>query len=124
MQFLGLDSGAHMQRIAGGRPGRLRDSYTNISMREFAAVMAIASTRTPFEQVPVIDGTGLSGRYDFTLTLDLPAGNEHEHTASDDDPLANWRTVLQRDAGLTLEARKARVDVLVIDHINRAATPN
>jgi len=124
MQFLGLDTSTHLQRTAGDRPGRLRDSYTNISMRELAAVMAIASTRTPFEQVPVIDRAGLSGRYNFTLTLDLPAGNEHEHTASDDDPLANWRTVLQRDAGLTLEARKARVDVLVIDHINRAATPN
>jgi len=124
MQFLGLDTSTHLQRTAGDRPGRLRDFYTNISMRELAAVMAIASAKTPFEQVPVVDATGLSGRYNFTLTLDLPAGNEHEHTASDDDPLANWRTVLQRDAGLTLEARKARVDVLVIDHINRAATPN
>jgi uncharacterized protein (TIGR03435 family) len=124
MQFLGFDASTHMQRTAGDRPGRLRDSYTNMSMRELAAVMAIAATRTPFEQVPVVDGTGLSGRYDFTLTLDLPAGNEHEHPASDDDPLATWRTVLQRDAGLTLEARKGSVDVLVIDHINREPTAN
>ncbi|HEY4085363.1 MAG TPA: TIGR03435 family protein [Bryobacteraceae bacterium] len=124
MQFLGFDSDVHMQRTAGDRPGRLRDSYTNISMRELAAVMAVAAGKTPFDQLPVMDATGLSGRYDFALTIDLPAGNEHDHSASDDDPLANWRTVLQRDAGLTLEARKASVDVLVIDHINREPTAN
>jgi uncharacterized protein (TIGR03435 family) len=124
MQFLGLDSSTHMQRTAGDRPGRLRDSYTNISMRELAAVVAIASTKTPFDQIPVIDGTGLSGRYDFTLTHDLPAGNEHEHPVPDDDPVANWRMVLQRDAGLSLDLRKVNVDVLVIDHINHDATSN
>jgi len=124
MQFLGLDTSTHLQRTAGERAGRLRDSYTNISMRELASVMELALSRTPFDPMPVIDATGLSGRYDFTLTHDLPAENEHEHAAADDDPLANWRAVLQRDAGLTLEARKASVNVLVIDHINREPTQN
>src|SRR3569833_3707810 len=105
MQFLGFGSDTHMQRTAGDRPGRMRDSYTNITMREVAAVMAVAAGKTPFDQLPVIDATELSGRYDFALTLDLAAGNEHEHAPPEDDPLANWRTVLQRDAGLTLEAR-------------------
>jgi uncharacterized protein (TIGR03435 family) len=73
------------------------------------------------ERVPVIDATGLSGRYDFTLTLDLYAGGERP---TSDEILADRRAVLQREAGLTLEARKANVDVLVIDHINRVPASN
>lgn len=123
-QFFGLDSGTHMQRTAGDRPGRLRDSYTNMSMREFASVIALTASKTPLEQVPVIDATGLSGRYDFTLTFDLSPGREGGDRSTSDEILADRRAVLQRDAGLTLESRKASVDVLAIDHINREPTPN
>ena len=123
-QFLGFGSGTHMQRTAGDRPGRVQDSYTNISMRELAAVMGMAAGKTPFDQQPVIDATGRAGRYDFTLTLDLAAGNEQEHPASEDDLLENQRMALQRDAGLSLELRKASIDVLVIDHIHRAPSVN
>lgn len=123
-QFLGFDSGTHMQRTAGDRPGRLRDSYTNMSMRELASVVALAASKTPLEQVPVIDATGLSGRYDFTLTFDLPAGGEGGERPTSDEILAERRAVLQREAGLTLEARKARVEVLVIDHVNRTPASN
>lgn len=122
-QFLGFDSRTHMQRSSGDRPGRWRDSFTNMSMPELAAVTALALSKTPLEQMPVMDGTGLTGRYDFSLTHDLQSGDEHEHPTSD-DLLANMRAVLQKNIGLTLEPRKASVDVLVIDHINHEATPN
>lgn len=123
-QFLGLDSGTHVQRTAGDRPGRLRDSYTNMSMRELASLIALTASKTPLEQVPVIDATGLSGRYDFTLTFDLSPGREGGDRPTSDEILADRRAVLQRDAGLTLEPRKASVDVLVIDRINREPTAN
>jgi uncharacterized protein (TIGR03435 family) len=122
-QFLGFDSGTHMQRTAGNQPGRWRDSFTNMSMRELASVMALGFSKTPFEQTPVIDRTGLTDRYDFALTQDLPSGDEHEHPTSD-DVLGDRRAVLQREIGLTLESRKADVEVLVIDHVNREPRPN
>ena len=43
---------------------------------------------------------------------------------SGEDILADFKNLLQKQVGLTLEARKAAVDVLVIDRADRQPTPN
>jgi uncharacterized protein (TIGR03435 family) len=128
MQFLGYGSDVHMQRIWGSP---LTDSYTNVPMNLFASVLAMAASKTPYEKVPVLDMTGLKGRYDFVLVLDLPrrARSEGGDAPSDeaappDNPLADIGRILPKQLGLTLENRKASVDVLVIDHVEREPTPN
>lgn len=121
-QFLGFDSSVHMQRslVEGGR---IRDSFTSVSMPALASILAMSASRNPFEKVPVVDMTGLKGRYDVTLVYDRFAASEGEHP-SGDEMLADYKTVLQKQLGLTLEARKAAIEVLVIDHADRQPTAN
>jgi uncharacterized protein (TIGR03435 family) len=71
-------------------------------------------------QTPVVDMTGLSGRYDFVLdfTPYLPDG---EHVMKVD--FANTTGIiiaaLQGELGLKLESKKEFVDVLVIEHVEK-----
>jgi uncharacterized protein (TIGR03435 family) len=69
----------------------------------------------------VVDRTGLSGRYDFTLEW-TPESNRP--AASDTDAQSDLRgptfeEALKEQLGLKLESTRAPVDVLVIDHVER-----
>lgn len=71
---------------------------------------------------PVLDQTGIVGRYDFTLTW-APVGTEFGGTppnlAPTDNPPPSLFTAIQEQLGLKLEPIKAPADVLVIDHVER-----
>ena len=73
---------------------------------------------------PVLNQTGLTGQYDFTLqwTLDqnfrrAAAGNEPAVEPDLSGP--SLFTALQEQLGLKLEPGKGPVQVLVIDHVER-----
>jgi uncharacterized protein (TIGR03435 family) len=74
---------------------------------------------------PMLDRTGISGRYDFTLdwTPDDSqfAGTGGKLTAPGESPgtLPSLYTAIQEQLGLRLEAIKAAADVLVIDRVER-----
>jgi uncharacterized protein (TIGR03435 family) len=123
MQFLAYDSSVHIQR--GQEPGgRIRDSYTNVSMKFFAAVLELMGSRSPLDKVPVVDMTEMHGRYDFAIVLDLTQPHEGDTPSASDDVLANFKPVLEKQLGLTLEHRKAMVDVLVVDHADKTPAEN
>ncbi len=68
----------------------------------------------------VIDKTGLTGKYDFTLKWqegDGPASDEPANGADAAGP--SLFTALQEQLGLKLEAQKAPVEVLVVDHAEK-----
>jgi len=67
----------------------------------------------------VVDKTGLTGKYNFTLSW-RPA---MEKGAADDatDSTPDLFTAIQEQLGLKLEPTKGPVDVLVIDHMERPA---
>jgi len=68
---------------------------------------------------PVLDRTGLGGRYDFTLewTPDLsPSDNPTPNAAG-----PSIFTAVQEQLGLKLERQKAPVEILVIDHVEKAS---
>jgi len=99
-------------RALGVLPGH------NATMAEFADVMQSAVLTRP-----VVDQTGLPGRYDFSLkwTPDetqfatLGGAPPPSPTATDPDLF----TAIQEQMGLKLESTKAPVDVLVIDHVEK-----
>ncbi|HEY4363612.1 MAG TPA: TIGR03435 family protein [Bryobacteraceae bacterium] len=70
---------------------------------------------------PVVNKTGLTGRFDLDLRYTPGSGQAPSgDTAPDDDPrTASLFTSLQEQLGLKLEPSKGPVDVLVIDHIER-----
>lgn len=72
---------------------------------------------------PVLDKTGLTGRYDFELdfTANLP-GSANADTPS--DPGMGVADALQRQLGLRMVAAKAKLDVLIIDKAEKVPTAN
>ena len=65
---------------------------------------------------PVVDKTGLTGTYDFTLSY-APANDANSS-------LPDFFTALQEQLGLKLQPQKIPVDFLVIDHADRVPTEN
>ncbi|GGA77835.1 hypothetical protein GCM10011507_31350 [Edaphobacter acidisoli] len=95
-----------------GHGGQIERKFTNNSMSDFALGMQTYLDR------PVVDETGLAGRYDFTLKWspdNLPV--------SEPDAAPGIFTAVQEQLGLKLEATKGPADVLVIDHVERPS-PN
>jgi uncharacterized protein (TIGR03435 family) len=84
--------------------GELR--ITNKSMGEIAEVLRY------FVDRPVLDQTGLAGRFDFVLKW-----TPDEAQGSDPNAPPGLFTAFQEQPGLKLEPIKAPVDVLVIDHV-------
>jgi uncharacterized protein (TIGR03435 family) len=103
-----------------------------LAMASFAEVLA------RFEDKPVVDMTGLKGSYDFDLVftpedymamlirsaiaagVTLPPEALRMLSGSSGDSLLDSLATL----GLKLETRKAPLEVLVIDHIEKAPTEN
>jgi uncharacterized protein (TIGR03435 family) len=99
---------------SGTWEGKGRLTAKKESMPKFAEVLSRRMDR------PVLDETGLQDAYDFVLDL-----------IRDDDRLASGVnfggaifTALQEQLGLKLEAKKAPVEILVIDHVEKLPTEN
>ena len=86
---------------------------------------------------PVTDKTGLTGSYDFTLDFDpegsIGLGMMPPHEGGPDGPGANPPeteaapaifTALQEQLGLKLEQKKGPLDLLVVDHSEKAPAEN
>jgi len=70
---------------------------------------------------PVLDMTGLKGRYDFTVDTSGLGFNGREPEVPGGTSIF---TAVQRDLNLKLEARKEPIQILVIDSINKMPTEN
>jgi len=79
-------------------------------------------------RAPVIDMTGLNGRYDITLNVAKYAGELATQGKSLDslqaDPQGLLSMILQDEFGLKLEAKKMPLDVLVVDRAEKAPVEN
>jgi uncharacterized protein (TIGR03435 family) len=69
---------------------------------------------------PIIDKTGLTGKYDYKLFFD---GSNGTHI-DPDDPAPSLQSALEDQLGLKLVATKKPYDVLVIDHIDKVPVEN
>jgi uncharacterized protein (TIGR03435 family) len=65
---------------------------------------------------PVLDKTGLAGRYDFTLRW---TPDDRPKTAGVTDEFPDFFTAIQQQLGLKLEPATESVDVLAIDEVER-----
>ena len=73
----------------------------------------------PFTGVdrPVLDRTGLSGTFDFSLEWSLAPDSAQPLGAQTEDTGPTFLEALQQQLGLRLKSTKGPVDVLVIDHV-------
>ena len=71
-------------------------------------------------RAPVLDETGLKGRYDATLNV----GALISTPIQNDDITGTVVTALQDLLGLKLDAKKGPLDVLIVDHAEKVPTEN
>jgi uncharacterized protein (TIGR03435 family) len=107
----------------------------NLGFKGLGALLARNATMMDFAELlrnvldrPVVDQTGLTGRFDFALNW---APDETQFSGlgvkvappADNDARPNLFTAMQEQLGLKLESTKAPVDVIAIDHVEKPS-PN
>jgi uncharacterized protein (TIGR03435 family) len=83
---------------------------------EGATMHSLAQALEGQFQTPVLDKTGLAGKYDFTLQYH---GTETDDSTDDGKIWPPLRRAIQEQLGLKLEPTKAPVPVYVIDRIEK-----
>ncbi len=92
---------------------------------------------------PLVDKTGLTGKYDFTLEYAAevpvgmmlngggpppppppPAGGTAPSGDAPEDLVATLPTAIQQQLGLRLDAKKVQLDVLIVDKADKVPTEN
>jgi uncharacterized protein (TIGR03435 family) len=102
-------------------PGHARLRSENQTMEWFADMLS--------HQVggPIIDATGLKGKYDFVLSWVLEersAARGGMPDAASEPTGPTLLSAIQSQLGLKLDAKKGLVEVLVVDHIEKVPTEN
>ena len=90
------------------RAGERRYEMLNVTMQQMADSLMLP--------LPIVDHTGLEGRYDAVLdvgTTQIPQNLE----TSDDLGLPLLPVALEKQLGLKLVKQNAQIDIFVIDHI-------
>jgi uncharacterized protein (TIGR03435 family) len=110
-------------------PNGTKLTATDMSIGEIADLLTMGATRMLNLPEPVVDQTGLKGRYSFTLdagafmqkvTDAVGAGQRPEP-----DVLINAvQEVLQKQMGLRGELRKAPMDVIIVDRAEKVPVQN
>jgi uncharacterized protein (TIGR03435 family) len=102
------DPNGWLQQRTREDDGRHVEELKNVSMAELAIILQY------YADLPIVDQTGLKGRYDFNLQWTL----DDAQTAAPDAPSGLF-TAIQDQIGLKLERVKEPADVLVIDKVAR-----
>jgi uncharacterized protein (TIGR03435 family) len=105
--------------VMRGQNGNIVVDTNGISMAQFAARALTRVDR------PVIDKTGLTGRYDIHLEYAITGpmrinGGEEPDVALPADPAgASMFSAVQSQLGLRMVSEKAPIDVIVVDSVER-----
>jgi len=129
-----------LPRLPPGFHGILHGAFSLEHMflsARMASVVDLASELSGPARRPVVDGTGLTGLYDFTLeySMDVPGGNAgtagpavQPGQAAANEPSApsypSLAAAIEQQLGLKFESRKGPIDVLVVDRVESAPKEN
>ena len=96
--------------------------------------MTVTVQRTPLSQLvdtlslvlrtPVVDETGLKGRYDITVNAAKYIASDRQPGDPPLDPVALIIIGIQEELGLKLESRKVTLDLVIVDHAEKVPTEN
>ena len=75
-------------------------------------------------RAPVVDKTGLKGRWDFEIDITAYGVKERRDGEPPVDPVSVLQDALPKQLGLRLEARKMPIEMLVIDHVEKSPVEN
>lgn len=113
--------------------GMVRMTFQNSTMAFLASRLRSELSRSELGQTtPVIDRTGISGRFDFQLAFpalsqrlpsELRLRTGKEFSPGDGDPSA-ISSAMEKQLGLKLRRVKTPLDFIVVDHVERVPTAN
>jgi uncharacterized protein (TIGR03435 family) len=109
------ESGGNLPGFGGRGPGAI--GVRNSSMQEFAGFL-----QARILDRPVVDRTGLAGKYDFTLEWrpdQVQAGPNPPQLPPEVEARPDLFGAIQEQLGLKLEATKTPVDVMVVDKVQK-----
>jgi uncharacterized protein (TIGR03435 family) len=78
-------------------------------------------------RIPVLDRTGLAGRYDYFLDINSYITDEIRQAGRNGPPIEApgiISSALQEQLGLRLDSSKAPISMLVVDSIEKEPTEN
>jgi uncharacterized protein (TIGR03435 family) len=133
--FLVLPEGRPAFAVTTGPNGNLQMASRMQTMDDFAAHLADFAAFLGIAEKPVLDKTGLTGRYDinieFSATNRFLTNRAAEGVpapgglvpAADPDSVHALATTLER-LGLKLESAKAQITIFTVDQANKTPQPN
>jgi uncharacterized protein (TIGR03435 family) len=135
---LNLGAKGTVTQIIDAQNRALRLDSSMVSMAGFAETLS--TVLAPMGGQQVVDQTGLKGNYEITVEISFadlaamarqpgdapppppPGGSSAALVASDPSGTSIYESVKQ--LGLDLEERKAQVEELVVDHVEKTPTEN
>jgi uncharacterized protein (TIGR03435 family) len=101
-------------------PAFTKENGHNMPIKDLSAYLGSLVDR------PVVDSTGLSGAFDFDLTLkSSPRPVERmEPSSHPAEDLSSYFEAFQQQLGLRLVPQNGPVDILVVDHVERPSLVN
>ena len=114
-------------RIANPMASRLI-TCRNMTLKQFAAELS----EVMYGALPVVNATGINGRYDMTINFSPPnvlqsgaaPSGDGNVTASEPNGAISIFESLTKQLGLKLQSRNVTTEVLVIDRVNETPTEN
>jgi uncharacterized protein (TIGR03435 family) len=100
------------------KPGGITVVSHNATISEFANMIL----QGELLDRPVLDQTGISGKFDFQFTFLPDESMFHGHpppTPAGDNPAPSLFTAIQERLGLKLDNTKAPTDVIILDHVEK-----
>jgi bla regulator protein blaR1 len=103
------------------RPGGIHFAGNNKLIAQGVPITTLQVQLSSQLRRTILDETGLSGTYDFTLQLpdSIPLGIDNPTPPQSYEPALT--TAIEQQLGLKLEPRKASMQVLIIEHVERPA---
>lgn len=114
---------AKVKAAAGDDPPRLGAGQNGGTLFHKFPLSRLAFLLTRRMDHPVLDQTGLTELYDYTV--DLSGLAEFSNPAQPEPTATSIFSAIQQDLGLRLEARKQQpIEILAIDAVNKVPTAN
>jgi uncharacterized protein (TIGR03435 family) len=117
-------------KLAPGKAGLIsrnsmsRGQIVTLIRGQQQPVSKLAEILRTAEPRPVVDKTGLTGRYDFTLEFSTDTSSGTAVGSAETPGLPDLNTALREQLGLQLIAKKLPFDVVVIESFDRLPTEN
>lgn len=115
-----VDKGAKLKPAADPAAPPFRQNSANGTEARSMPIQEFADFLAQPLHMPIVNQTGLTGRYDFALdfTPYLPeSGKNMDGTKP--DTMGIVKAAMQDELGLKMDTRKTPVDVMVIDHVGK-----